>query len=510
MVWASAACAAKKVSVTLVAPPPAGPSPAVRLAEANALLRAGCLDCLLEANRTFEMLRSAPGVADAATVGAIQSAALIALRERGLGMSDSGYLVRARILAAESDDLRLAFGFMLDVVDTTPPRVGRVLGSAVDPETQRRSTLLQQNRTRWLALMSASADADPFSAALWVSFSCLNSTTAAGRAADVILRPLAAQRDAPVVLYELSTCGNVIPDVLQAVADADARFRETDYWFGFRELGRTKLDEAQALLMRAYEWHPKWPSIVLTLAGLFMTAEEFAPALEYYDRALSLRPSFGEAMVGRVRALSYLDRPVEAIAAADLLLSDLPADAYYWRAWNKNQLGEFEPAWRDILAAENLGVTNPVAKLAGVIAYRRQELEVARGRFEIATRLDRDDCDSHFFLGGVRAELKTWDGSADAYLTAAGCLTNMRTRLVADIAAIEASESPAERKARRIASRQQKIALVDRMTSQSRFNLAAAYFNLGRSAEARQFAEMVLADEQFGERARALLASLKP
>ncbi len=312
------------------------------------------------------------------------------------------------------------------------------------------------------------------------------------------------------MLYEVATCANTDADVLQRLLDADARFHEIDYWLGYRELGRRALDEAQALLARAYEWHPQWPSAVLTLGGLFMTAEEFAPALEYYDRVLSLRPAFEDAMLGRVRALTYLDRSVEAIAAADLLLKDLPADAYYWRSYNKNQLEQYDAAWSDILAAEELGVTNPVAKLAGVIAYRRQELEVARGRFETATRLDVDDCDSHFFLGGVRAELRGWTESAGAYLTAVSCLAGLRSRLVIDIGAIEARAGDAERKARRIASRQQKIALIDRMMSQSRFNIAVASFNLGRSAQARQYAEMVLDDEQYSERARALISGLKP
>ncbi len=42
------------------------------------------------------------------------------------------------------------------------------------------------------------------------------------------------------------------------------------------------------------------------------------------------------------------------------------------------------------------------------------------------------------------------------------------------------------------------------------FNPAVAYYNLQRNAEARQFAHKVASDEQFGERAREILARLKP
>ena len=47
------------------------------------------------------------------------------------------------------------------------------------------------------------------------------------------------------------------------------------------------------------------------------------------------------------------------------------------------------------------------------------------------------------------------------------------------------------------------------MTATSWFDLAVASYNLSRKTEARQFAEKVADDEQFGERARELLTRLK-
>ncbi len=46
------------------------------------------------------------------------------------------------------------------------------------------------------------------------------------------------------------------------------------------------------------------------------------------------------------------------------------------------------------------------------------------------------------------------------------------------------------------------------MLATSWFNTAIAYFNLERKAEARQFAEKVEADDEFGVRARDLLSRL--
>jgi hypothetical protein len=46
------------------------------------------------------------------------------------------------------------------------------------------------------------------------------------------------------------------------------------------------------------------------------------------------------------------------------------------------------------------------------------------------------------------------------------------------------------------------------MLATSWFNTAVAYFNLEQPSDARAFAEKVEADEQFGARARELLARL--
>jgi hypothetical protein len=66
-----------------------------RLAAADALVRAGCFDCLASAHAEYSSLRSITSVSAAATLGAIRTAALLAVRQRELGALDSGYLARA-------------------------------------------------------------------------------------------------------------------------------------------------------------------------------------------------------------------------------------------------------------------------------------------------------------------------------------------------------------------------------------------------------------------------------
>src|SRR5712691_2555648 len=83
----ASACAPRRPVVV----PPAAPTPAERLASAEALVRAGCLDCLLAAYGEYDLLRAFPFSTDAATAGAVRTAALIARRERELGLADEGY-----------------------------------------------------------------------------------------------------------------------------------------------------------------------------------------------------------------------------------------------------------------------------------------------------------------------------------------------------------------------------------------------------------------------------------
>ena len=47
------------------------------------------------------------------------------------------------------------------------------------------------------------------------------------------------------------------------------------------------------------------------------------------------------------------------------------------------------------------------------------------------------------------------------------------------------------------------------MLATSWFDIAVAYYNMSRKTEARQFADKVANDEQFGERARGILSLLK-
>ena len=55
------------------------------------------------------------------------------------------------------------------------------------------------------------------------------------------------------------------------------------------------------------------------LGNLYFAFEENERALEFFDRTLALAPAHPEALIGRIKALSLLNRPKEAGAARDFV-----------------------------------------------------------------------------------------------------------------------------------------------------------------------------------------------
>src|SRR5262249_20145003 len=89
------------------------------------------------------------------------------------------------------------------------------------------------------------------------------------------------------------------------------------------------------------------------------------------------------------------------------------------------------------------------------------------------------------------------------------CLQENEKSYLTEIASIEASDDPPARKAAKIARRRQYIAKGRRQMATSWFDTAVACYNLARKTEAQQYAELVAADEQFGERAKEILARIR-
>jgi tetratricopeptide (TPR) repeat protein len=478
------------------------------VAEADALVRAGCFDCLVGALARYEEARSAPATGDIATAGAVRAAMLLAMRERELGFVDSGYMARAKELAAASGTVPTSTALFLEVAATIPFQGG---GQRVSSDAELSvSAAAYRNRADWTSALLARVNDDLFDTYLYLAFSCAYNVPTRENV-DVWLGQTERFRDAPLVRFKIATCGSYDSGGLESLSAADPRFVEIDYFTGLRAILAGKLDDALPPLQRAYAWHEQWPAIAHSIATVYFTAEEFDEALVFYDRTLALAAGHPDALLGKAKALTYLGRSADAVAAVDQLLALerwYVGDARYWRAVNEVQQSRYQEAWTDVELAAALLVNAQVPKLAGVIAFRMQQLDTALAKFEEARPRNPADCETIFYSGVVRGELQQWTEVTAALPAAADCLEASNRQLASEIAAQRVSGDPPAKTARQIAKREQTIAQQERMLAQSWFNTAVAYYNLRQKAEARQFAEKVAADSQFGERAREILKRL--
>jgi hypothetical protein len=92
--------------------------------------------------------------------------------------------------------------------------------------------------------------------------------------------------------------------------------------------------------------------------------------------------------------------------------------------------------------------------------------------------------------------------AADVLRETVSCSEAAELEALRDIDTIRASTDPPERQARQITRREKRIADGRRVIATSWYNMAVAYYSLSRKDEARQFAEKVAEDDQFGERRR--------
>jgi tetratricopeptide (TPR) repeat protein len=481
------------------------------LNDAAALLREGCFDCLADAFRIYDSLRSVPSFEEAATAGAVRASALLSLRERELGTEDSGYLPRARALAAGLPAVQASMAPLLEIAEAVPWYAAGASRRITDDGELTRMQFGYRRRDEWLGVLGARADEGALSAHLWLAFNCVYSTPTSQAIGEWLDR-VPAWRGAPLVAFKTATCGSFDDAALERLLAADPRFVEAHYFVGLRSILRGRLDEAAEHLEQAYAWRPRWPAVTNSLGNVYLTAEEFEKAAASYARTLAVVPRNPDALLGTVRALTYVGRYTEALDAVDRLLALehwYIGDARYWRALIEAQLRRNEDAWTDVELAAKLLVNAEVPKLAGIVAYRLQHPAVAQAKFEESLNRDSTDCETAFYLGVVLADERLWPRSAEVLIGAAGCLEHAREAAQEEIVAIRASADPPERKAKQIARREQKIAEAGRMLVTSWFNTAVAYYSLDQKPEARTFAQKVIDDDQFGARARELLSRLR-
>jgi predicted Zn-dependent protease len=214
-------------------------------------------------------------------------------------------------------------------------------------------------------------------------------------------------------------------------------------------------------------------------------------------------------MLGQLKCLSYLGRGEDAIRVADTMLTLgtwYLGDAYYWRAWNRQRMQNFEGAWDDLQAAKRyLPMDGQVAKLTGLIALGRNDLARAEEEFQTAIRYNDTDSDARFYLGTALATAKKWKDSAESFAVAEGSYTRDQGALRDRISEIAASELDPVRKARLTSSKEKQILATRLQQARSAFSAAAGYFNVADFARALPLAERAREHPDLADSAAKLL-----
>jgi tetratricopeptide (TPR) repeat protein len=391
-------------------------------AAADALVRQGCYECLVEARFTYERL--AVGKPRAAILPRLfEATALVALRERELAIDNGPTLARAKVLAAELP-AEMGAAAALEIVELIP-------GHEAGWSKRRHSAFLKEHR---LAPDDLAARRKPLEIGLLAPLFRQYLDTALRCSHWRWARELEDRRlpevppDAPPLLrFRFATCVGAFQKPLEALRTEVPRFVETALYLGRLELKNTPKDggrKARALLLDAYKHFPTSTAVVFLTGSAYQAAGDRKTALRYFDEALALEEGHEDALLGRTVCLSHLGRHREAIAAATRIIELQTADfgdAYYWRAWNRHALKELTEARADIDVARRHRHSVGVLTLAGIIEHDQDDLDPAEKDLDTAVDMDARNCTAIWYQALVQIKRKAWARSAGHFASSTTC-----------------------------------------------------------------------------------------
>jgi tetratricopeptide (TPR) repeat protein len=469
-----------------------------RLSVADDLAARGCYRCLQQATEIYEQLLTERDVPILAAQKAHDSFMMLALRERELGVPDSTASAKAHqrgtVTTPDSHDLCESLLTAL----ASPSTEGRVLPDGRDDPRGDYNDLARRLQVAWpRSLVHAYG---------YVALDCSLTLPADLRPPTEDL--FAAYPDSLALKYRHLLCQTPFPEVgARELLRAEPRFSELHLAIAQHALGQRLIVSAYGDLTRAYEAIPESRAIGLTLAGVALALARFDEALRLYDHILASAPD-RDALLGRVKALTYLDRAQEAIATIDTLLGDSewsPGEKYYWRALNNLRRSAPEDAYKDAKSALQSWPGPPVYRLAGIAAFTLGRLSEARHHLRSALEMDGDDCEAQLHLGYIESAEKAWTAALGRFTSAATCFAKSAEELSAG-APEKGTESSI--RAGLTAGVTTAVAEVRTLQAAANFNGALAAKMLGNRQLALDFARRALADPKYGGPAKDFILDI--
>lgn len=420
-------------------PGPVAASPA--LVDVLPLLHRGCYRCFEEA---FDLAtrQQQPGLA-------LEAALLAALRSKELGMPPDVWMTRAR--AASSDPAAASLIEMVDAVFPDALSGDREVMSS-NPQDRAR---LRKVLPLWRERLAGGNESPEFRRYVEKAVVC---DLAPAEQREVFLKSLGTGLP-PLLEFAASICGHVDSERLKPLVDSG--FVDGAYALGQSLVeGPKDFEQAMSLFRTAAAAFPSSLSIPTQMGNIHLEWEEWQQAADAFDGVLALKPRHPDALLGRVQAVSRLGRYQDGIDTATRLIDGgtwFLGPAHYWRSWNHHALKNYALARTDMTRTKQLMVNGNVFLLSGLIEWALEDRPSAETEFQESLKMDFGQCESAFYLGGVRAEMRNAEPAIAALRQATQCYDLnevVRRRLMGEIAAGSASETT---KARQIAAHQRAI-----------------------------------------------------
>jgi tetratricopeptide (TPR) repeat protein len=491
------------LSIAACAPKVAGPSQQALadLARADTLMRDGCYTCLREAKALYER--------HSHWQGAFDTALLSLIRERELGIRFGRQMTQSD---ERQEMLQEASGLILGELSGLDP-VARASLTSSHPRP-----IANDNPIRRALDPLVGKDL----AATYIALSIDCESPALVDSVDVKAL-MKTYENVPLMQFRLARCAQPpITAPLLALRKNDPRWNDTLFWEARRAIvgsptGGIDLSQAIALYAEGRAAFPESLALTMAWANANLSAEEFEPALSGFDDVLGRFPDHRDALIGRVQALSYLMRHTDGVTTATRLI-DLGTwhigDAFYWRAWNRYHLKEYDTAWADVENATK-GLSNSrVYMLAGLIAYARTELPIAVQRFDRAYELDSSACDALWMSGLVSIDQTDLGTAAPKFTKAMTCFISVTASLRQNRTRVEQAiakrGTPATaRETRQIDRLTRDADNAEEKSAQAAFNAAQCYARTGGKTIALNLVDVAIAHPKMEEKARALKTAIE-
>jgi len=390
---------------------PKGPTPAeiaAARATADARLLEGCYDCLLFARDTYA--RFATGKSRAAFLQPLfEAELLITLREKELALDATASLARVRALAAELQPTMDAARYVAIVEAVPSDSMG--LPEVEEFAFRRANQAFVPKISGEMNWLETGAIQPVVRQYLSISIDCkyINRARAAGAPVRLGGFREVPAGSSPLIAYRLATCDTINRQALLDVREKVPGFIEASLFLARLDVAnanRTGGSQVRPLLAETYARFPLSTSVTYLNGNFQQVIGVCKDALRFYDETLAIKPLHENALLGRTVCLTFTDRMDEAVASATHMIALKTSnmhEAYYWRAWIYHRRGDLPTARRDIEDAKRIAATGNIGRLAGVIEYDQDDLDVSEKDLTNAKfgANGINDCVARWYLGLV-------------------------------------------------------------------------------------------------------------